>query len=98
MSNINGDAGTDAMAAALKDAAGDLEAIGNENMQLQTEFEGHGWAGLDVLSGAQNRISSIRDSLVNVADKIGVGGQIVRDAHLNNAMITHASKESLGHA
>lgn len=98
MSNINGDAGTDAMAAALTDAAGDLEAIAHENSQLIGEFEGQGWSGLDGLSGAQAQINDIRDNLVDVADKIGVGGQIVRDAHLNNQMIGHASKESLGHA
>ncbi len=98
MSNINGDAGTDAMAAALQDAAGDLEAIANDNVGLQHAFEAHNWTGMDVLSGAQGRINSIRDSLIDVADKIGVGGQIVRDAHLNNHMITSASKESLGHA
>ena len=98
MSNINGDAGTDQMSAALKDAAGDLEVLANENLRLQQEFEGHNWSGLDVLSGNQQKINAIRDSLVVVADLIGVGGQIVRDAHTNNDMIRNASKASLGHA
>lgn len=98
MSNINGDASTDAMAAALKDAAGDLEVMANENLKLQHEFEAQRWAGLDILSGAATRINTIREGLVDVADKIGVGGQIVRDARLNNHMITHATKESLGQA
>ncbi|RSN06007.1 hypothetical protein DMC63_38015 [Streptomyces sp. WAC 05977] len=98
MSNINGDASTNAMAEQLKDAASDLEELANENLKLQHEFEAERWAGLDVLSGAATRINTIRDSLIDVADKIDVGGQIVRDARLNNHMITHASKESLGHA
>ncbi|WP_431910131.1 hypothetical protein [Amycolatopsis thermoflava] len=98
MSNINADAPTDAMAAALTDAAGDLEAMANENLKIQHEFEAQRWDGLDILSSAATRINTIRDSLVDVADKIGVGGQIVRDARLNNHMITHATKESLGQA
>jgi hypothetical protein len=95
---LNGDADIEQMEAALKDAAADLEVIAHGNTQLMGEFEGHGWSGLDALSGAQAKISGIRDNLIAVADKIGVGGRIVREAHLNNHMIGHASKESLGHA
>jgi hypothetical protein len=98
MSNLNGDAGIDEMELALRDAASDLETIWVENADIQGEFEGHGWSGLDVLSGAQSEIDSVRDTLADVADKIGVGGRIVRDAHTSNPMIGHASKESLGHA
>lgn len=98
MSNINGDAGIDHMAAALTDAAGDLELISNETTQMQGEFESHGWSGLDILSSAQTQINGVREKLVVVAEKIGVGGGVVRDAHLNNQMIGHASKESLGQA
>jgi hypothetical protein len=97
MSNLNSDAGTDAMADALKQAAGDLETMGAENLKLQETFESQGWAGFDILSGAMQEIHSLGDGLALVADKIGIGGQIVRDALLNNQMITHATKESLGH-
>lgn len=98
MSNINGDAATDTMAAQLNDAAADLEALGNNNRKLQYEFESERWAGMDVLTSAESRINAIRDILIDVADKIGTGGRIVRDARLNNSMITHASKRSLGQA
>lgn len=98
MTELNADAGTDTMSEALKDAASDLEVLGNQNLALQAEFETEGWAGLDVLAAAQTRLNSVRDGLINVADLIGVGGQIVRDAHLSNNMIGHASKASLGHS
>ena len=97
MSTLNSDTGTDAMAEALKQAAGELETMGAENLNLQETFGAQGWAGMDILSGAMQDIHSIGDTLVLVADKIGIGGQIVRDALLNNHMITHATKESLGH-
>lgn len=98
MANINGDAGTDAMAEALTDAAGDLEILVNQNRSLVSTFEAHGWKGLDVLSSVDTDLNGVRDGLAEVAEKIGVGGQIVRDAHLNNNMITNASKASLTNA
>lgn len=98
MSNLNGDASTDTMANQLRDAVTDLEGLANDNRKLQYKFEAERWAGMDILTGAATRINTIGDILADVADKIGVGGQIVRDARLNNRMITHASKESLGQA
>ena len=98
MTNLNADAGTDTMAAELKDAAGDLEQIAAGNQTLRATFEGQGWGGLDILESIRNDIDGVRDGLVTVAVLIGVGGQIVRDAHLNNHMITRATKESLGHS
>lgn len=38
------------------------------------------------------------DSLSLVAERVGVGGQIVADAHTSHHMIGRASKASLGHA
>jgi hypothetical protein len=96
MSNLNGDANIEGLADGLKDAAEDLELINNDNMQLVGTFEQEGWSGLDVLSGAASQINDVRDVLVQVAEKIGVGGQMVLDAHLNNPMIRNATKASLG--
>ncbi|MBP2371354.1 hypothetical protein [Pseudonocardia parietis] len=97
MANLNVDGNTEVLAAALQDAAGDLEGIGQTHHSLVEEFETYGWTGLDALEGAQSHITSVTDSLITVADKIGIGGQIVRDALLSNHMITNATKESLGH-
>jgi hypothetical protein len=94
-STLDGDAGTDAMATALKEAASELEMIAAENRRLEETFESQGWTGLDILSSATQEIRTIGDGLVLVADKIGIGGQIVRDTLLSNQMITHATKESL---
>lgn len=96
--NLNGDAGIDQMAAALKDAAGDLEHLTNENAKLRQTFEDQGWSGLDKLEAVQADLAGVREGLVDVAEKIGVGGGAVRDAHLNNSMIRNASKASLGHS
>ncbi|HEX6359526.1 hypothetical protein [Actinophytocola sp.] len=96
MSTLNGDANIEALAGGLKDAAEDLELLANENTGLVGTFDQEGWSGLDVLTGAAAQINGVRDVLVQVADKIGVGGQIVLDAHLNNPMIRNASKASLG--
>jgi hypothetical protein len=95
MTDLSADTGTETMAANLQVAVAELEMIANANLQLQNDFQGHGWAGLDDLAGANSKIHSVRDKLTDVADKIGLGGQIVRDAHLNNHMITNASKASL---
>lgn len=97
MTDLNVDGNTDALAAALRDAGGDLEQIGQTHREITEEFEGQGWAGLDGLEVAQQHMVTVTDNLVAAADKIGVGGQIVRDALLGNHMITNASKQSLGH-
>jgi hypothetical protein len=95
MTNLSADSGTEHMASVLSQAAGELELIDNANLKLVNDFQSHGWAGLDDLLAGGSTISSVRDKLADVAEKIGVGGQIVRDAHLNNAMITKASRASL---
>lgn len=94
--NLTADTGTDQMAAALTQASDELESIAAENDQLSDQFESHGWSGLDALGSARQGIAAVRDQLADVAEKIGVGGAVVRDARLNNQMATHSTSESLG--
>ncbi len=94
--NLTADTGTDQMADALRQASDELESIAVDNDQLADEFEGHGWSGLDALGTARDSIAAVRDSLADVAEKIGVGGAVVRDARLSNQMATNADAASLG--
>lgn len=93
---LTADGSTDEMAAALQQAGDELESIAIDNNQLADAFEQNGWSGMDALGGARDRIASVRESLTDVAHKIGVGGAAVRDARLNNQMATHATEQSLG--
>lgn len=94
--NLTAEGGTDNMATALSQASDELESIAAENDQLSDQFESHGWSGLEALGTAREGIAAVRDSLADVAEKIGVGGAAVRDARLANQMATYASTESLG--
>jgi len=93
---LSADGSTDQMAAALQQAGNELEAIAAENDQIANTFEQNGWSGMETLGTARDAIAQVRDSLTDVANKIGVGGAAVRDARLSNRMATHASQESLG--
>ncbi|WP_226358743.1 hypothetical protein [Pseudonocardia sp. ICBG601] len=97
MAALDGDGNYEYAAAALRDAASDLEQLLGTHRGLVDEFEGHGWTGLDGLDSAGTHVGAVIDNLALAAERIGVGGQIVRDALTSNNMITRASKASLGH-
>ncbi len=97
MATLDVDGNYEFLSAALRDAASDLEQLIGTHRSLVDEFEGHGWTGLDGLDGAGTHVGAVIDNLSAVAERIGVGGQIVRDALTANHMITRASKASLGH-
>ncbi len=97
MAALDGDGNYEFLSAALRDAASDLEQLLGTHRGLVNEFEGHGWTGMDGLDGAGTHVGAVVDNLTLAAERIGVGGQIVRDALTSNHMITRASKASLGH-
>lgn len=97
VSAVNADGNFESIAAALGDAAADLDGLGQTHRAILAEFEGHGWAGLDVLEVAGAHQAVVVDGLSVAAERVGVGGQIVADALTSNHMITRASKASLGH-
>lgn len=97
MSGLSSDGNFESIAAALRDAAGDLEGLGSSHRSIVGEFETYGWTGLDGLDTAGGCQARVVDALVAAADKVGVGGRIVLDALTANSMITRASKASLGH-
>ncbi|WP_226358677.1 hypothetical protein [Pseudonocardia sp. ICBG601] len=97
MASLDGDGNFEFASAALRDAASDLEQLVATHRSITDEFEGHGWTGMDGLDGAGTQIGAVIDNLTTAAERIGVGGQIVRDALTSNHMITRASKASLGH-
>ncbi|WP_226358719.1 hypothetical protein [Pseudonocardia sp. ICBG601] len=97
MASLDADGNYEYAAAALRDAASDLEQLLGTHRSITDEFEGHGWVGLDGLDGVGTHVGAVIDNLSLVAERIGVGGQIVRDALTSNHMITRASKASLGH-
>ena len=86
-SNINHEAGTDEIADALRVAAERLGEIDQRNNALGDQFENQGWSGLDSLRTAGDRISTAGDSLTTVAEKVGYGGALVRDAYQANSMV-----------
>ena len=90
---LNAEAPTDAIAGALRTANDQLEAIVNQNSGLQTLFENNQWSGLDRISAAAGNLAAVRDKLAVVADKVGIGGATVRDAHQQNRMV--GTKESV---
>lgn len=90
---LNHDLDIETLSTALVNAAGELAEMSNENQQAKDELENHGWSGLDKANTAAERISAAYDSLVDVADKIGVGGRLVRDAFLANDKV--GNKESV---
>lgn len=92
--SIDATGSTDEIANSLFVADAELEAIAARNDRLRQTFENEQWSGLDQLTQARQLISTARDQLADVANKIGVGGQIVREAHQKNQMV--GSKESLG--
>lgn len=89
------DSGTEKIAGGLQTARGQMEQMINNATKIRDEFEAQGWGGLDVLTAIPGKLKGVSDTLDDVATKIGVGGQTVRDAHLNNQMITNATKASL---
>ncbi|OLL89998.1 hypothetical protein Ae406Ps2_6300c [Pseudonocardia sp. Ae406_Ps2] len=95
---LDGDGNHEYIAAALRDAATDLEQLIAGHRVIADEFESHGWTGLDALDTAGSRLTAVIDTLSTVAERVGVGGQIVADAHTTHHMIGRASKASLGHA
>ncbi len=97
MAALDGDGNYEYASAALRDAASDLEQLIGIHRGLVDEFEAHGWTGLDGLDSAGTHVGAVVDNLSTVAERIGVGGQIVHDALTSNQMITRASKASLGH-
>ncbi|OLM28954.1 hypothetical protein Ae717Ps2_5923c [Pseudonocardia sp. Ae717_Ps2] len=94
---LDGDGNHEYIAAALRDAATDLEQLIAGHRVIADEFESHGWVGLDALEVAGTQLAAVIDSLSTVAERVGVGGQIVADAHTTHHMIGRASKTSLGH-
>lgn len=89
------DSGTEKIAGGLQAARSEMEQMIRNATQIRDEFEAQGWGGMDVLVAIPGKLKGVSDTLDDVATKIGVGGQTVRDAHLNNQMITNASKASL---
>ncbi|RJQ74223.1 hypothetical protein D5S17_23435 [Pseudonocardiaceae bacterium YIM PH 21723] len=96
---MTADAGTDAIAEMFKLAADDLATMYQETEKMLGEFENHGWCGLlDSLAVCRDRINATLDNLADVAEKVGVGGAVVRAAYEGNFLLGTASKASLGHA
>lgn len=93
MSELHSDGGTEDVANAIRTAAERLEAIEQANQDWKNTFENHDWSGLDRINQAGEAIDATRDGLADLADKIGVGGQLVREAHNNNQMV--GTKESV---
>lgn len=89
------DAGTEKIAGGIQTARSEMEQMINNATRIRDEFQAQGWGGMDVLTAIPGQLKGVSDTLNDVATKIGVGGQTVRDAHLNNQMITNASKTSL---
>lgn len=90
---LNAEAPTDAIATALRTANDQLETIVTENNGLRTLFENNKWTGLDRIGTAAGNLGNVRDKLATVADKVGIGGAAVRDAHNTNRMV--GTKESV---
>ncbi len=90
---INAEANTDVIASALRTASDGLESISAANAGIKTMFENEKWTGLDSVNAATGHIAAVRDKLVVVAEKVGVGGAVVRGAHQQNQMV--GTKESV---
>ena len=87
MSNLHADQGTEDIAQALREASDRLETIDQENHDLKTRFENAEWSGLDQINDAGTAIDETREKLIKLADDIGVGGQIVREARQRAQMV-----------
>lgn len=87
MSNLNADQSTEVVAHGIRTAADRLEKIDESNQDLKARFEAEGWSGLDQINEASTAIDRTREKLVKLADDIGVGGQIVREARQRAQMV-----------
>lgn len=92
--SIDATSSTEEIANQLQAAVDELGTIAERNNKLRQEFENEKWSGLDQITDAGSKLSQAQDSLVAVAEKIGVGGQIIREARQKNQMA--GTKESLG--
>lgn len=87
MSNLDAEQSTEAVANALREASDRLEALDQRNQDLKARFETEQWSGMDQINTASTVINEGREKLVKLADDIGVGGQIVREARQRAQMV-----------
>ena len=83
---LNADGSTEQLAEALRTAADRLENIADSNANLKARFDNNDWSGLDQINTASDAIDEAREQLAKVADDIGIGGQVVREARQRSQM------------
>lgn len=78
--HIPADGGTELLAGAFRTIGERLEDLYQRNEQAKIDMENGGWGGLEEIQDAIAELQKTQDQLEQVADTVGLQGQIIADA------------------